>query len=1493
MEIGKMLVKIGADISDLEKKLKEAEDAVSSFEKVGETLTKNITAPLMAIGAVAYKAFLDVDEGLDTVLISSGAVGKELESLQQSVKNIARIVPSSFGEIGAVVGQLNTRFGVMDKTLERLSTQILYTAQMLGENAEQAAISFTKTINKFNVDISHATQLMDEFFVIGQRTGIGFTRLNDLLVAYGASLRVMGFDLRQSAHLLGEFERAGVNIEATLSALRIAMRQFVNAGLEPAEALQKTINSIKNAKDETKALEIGVRVFGRSATDMIDAIKSGRLDIDKLTEAMGNAKGAIERTFKDTADLPETFRMALNELWIALEPLGNDLNRLAQDVMPKLTSAVSKLVDVFMKLPRPIRNAIEVLAILAATIGPLLLLFAKLKKAIEILNLTFAGFNIMSTITQIGTFTGKVLLAIAAATMLTSTVRGLVDAFKSLGREFSWASFTSGFKKGWNLQIETIKESINDLLSIFDEKPTSYGVSGSWGSSVPSGTGASLSASDWAALSGGGAAGAAGAAQKSFMEQLNIAWQHLWEIPYARGQINTEAQRLNQLRYAQKTLIEKFGKELYANYEGVRKLAEINNMIYDLQRKIIDEQLAPLLYSEDIEKNAEQIIEIAKSLGAYVKTPDTYESQQDFMRDVYTQVYSLIEETAKKDLDTLKEYQMLTHASINRHRMVLAEIAKTPELQKRLREFLDEFESALFIQDIWKDLNEFNRLLQAGAFRSAVEAYEQLEERVKWTGIMQYLGRQDFKDIREAKQFKERVEAYQKLALQVYVESLIERFEAISLEYMRFAQQSGKDFSMYTHQKHWIWPFEELHFDQLIKLADATEKIWNWDMQKTFSEMFLVSFLPKELQTREAVQDFIAREGRDKWIEVVLGAGAKANEVIQEINQKFQEIFPEDELMNVANEYGELTVEYLQARLDWLTYLEKTLRGTIPEELMGTLEELTRYREANQRDLGVAIQREVTAMADRLTSVSRAAGLDPDTKKIAQTLRVEFEQYLSRIPVDIANQILRFIDSLEESADVLEQAQKIQDTIREARKAHAGNVKAYREYLQKQIEFWDKVQNLSEEQMILLGLWKQELESIKDVRGGLIGRLLGGGFATEEERGWYEKGLDVATGERLRDDLSAWSNLWNRISAVWLDFYNTTLILKPVMDANIETFSILANRVKNSKLAQWFTAAADAAKNFSRKLTDIYTRYLPSATMGRTGELLAGQAIGDLGIGSIIENALDKGWPAVLVELMSRSETWSQLMANLEPIIQSVADALGMMLEPLLPIAYTLGVILQPIFEALGNILSAVFMPILAALFPALKVLGIAMLTVAKVIGYVWNGIIEAFAKVFDALGNISILGAKPLAFMKDWARSFRQVKVDTDGLGDAIETLTDLTWDEAMARAKNIEELENATEALRNVPEGYKIALTRFQAAMGAVPAMATAGGPTTMATMASVTTVTSSPVNEVASTQQIIIQGDVYGWDDFKAKVDQANHELHRSAGMRRYGTAKGWGY
>src|SRR5690606_40056854 len=95
-----------------------------------------------------------------------------------------------------------------------------------------------------------------------------------------------------------------------------------------------------------------------------------------------------------------------------------------------------------------------------------------------------------------------------------------------------------------------------------------------------------------------------------------------------------------------------------------------------------------------------------------------------------------------------------------------------------------------------------------------------------------------------------------------------------------------------------------------------------------------------------------------------------------------------------------------------------------------------------------------------------------------------------------------------------------------------------------------------------------------------------------------------------------------------------------------------------------------------------------------------------------------------------------------------------------------------------------------------------------------WNAIVGTIGNIFKSLANIKILGARPLKFLEDTANFFLGLQVDTKALSDAQKELRDLTWEEAMARIRNTDALNRATEALHNVPSGFKVALERFRAA-------------------------------------------------------------------------------
>lgn len=76
------------------------------------------------------------------------------------------------------------------------------------------------------------------------------------------------------------------------------------------------------------------------------------------------------------------------------------------------------------------------------------------------------------------------------------------------------------------------------------------------------------------------------------------------------------------------------------------------------------------------------------------------------------------------------------------------------------------------------------------------------------------------------------------------------------------------------------------------------------------------------------------------------------------------------------------------------------------------------------------------------------------------------------------------------------------------------------------------------------------------------------------------------------------------------------------------------------------------------------------------------------------------------------------------------------------------------------------------ALFPVIKFFGQILLIVARVVGSVWNALIELVSLI-------------PFV-------NFRNSKMDLDALSDASKELANMTWEEAEARKNNTEALEN-----------------------------------------------------------------------------------------------------
>ena len=63
-------------------------------------MTKNVTAPIMAVGTASMAAFSEVDNAADIIIKKTGAAGEAADGFQKVFENVATNVPADMEDVG-------------------------------------------------------------------------------------------------------------------------------------------------------------------------------------------------------------------------------------------------------------------------------------------------------------------------------------------------------------------------------------------------------------------------------------------------------------------------------------------------------------------------------------------------------------------------------------------------------------------------------------------------------------------------------------------------------------------------------------------------------------------------------------------------------------------------------------------------------------------------------------------------------------------------------------------------------------------------------------------------------------------------------------------------------------------------------------------------------------------------------------------------------------------------------------------------------------------------------------------------------------------------------------------------------------------------------------------------------------------------------------------------------------------------------------------------
>jgi tape measure domain-containing protein len=255
MALGKLNLKLGIDVSDLDKELGKVERSMSRFggkmQNIGTTLTQSLTLPIIGLGAASLKSFADIEKlqnGLIAIMGSSTDAAVEMERLRKVAENPGLALPE----------------------VVKASASL----QSVGMNADAAR----ETITQFGNAVARAGKGPEVFdgviTALGQISAVGQITQEDLNqikerlpefakvmkqefgVVTAEALRDAGISsekfIQRSVGALGNLERANGGLANTFDNLKD------NVGASLAE-LGKSINETLNLESVVSTLSAGLQ----------------------------------------------------------------------------------------------------------------------------------------------------------------------------------------------------------------------------------------------------------------------------------------------------------------------------------------------------------------------------------------------------------------------------------------------------------------------------------------------------------------------------------------------------------------------------------------------------------------------------------------------------------------------------------------------------------------------------------------------------------------------------------------------------------------------------------------------------------------------------------------------------------------------------------------------------------------------------------------------------------------------------------------------------------------------------------------------------------------------------------------------------------------------------------------------------------------------------------------------------------------------------------
>lgn len=389
-----------------------------NMQSVGSTLTKGLTVPLLAGAGAAVKAAIDYESAFAGVKKTVDGTPQQFARLSNSIREMAREMPSSAVEI-ANVAEAAGQLGVPIGAIKDFSKTMINLGVSTNLSSEEAASSIAKIGNIMQVSgkdlgtwsghFGSAVVDLGNHFATTERDIVEMTNrlaaggklaglttpeilgLATAMSSVGIEAEAGGTAMNQTLTGIGKAV-AGVGKGASSKLKLIAQtagmtaEEFSQAWKQkPAEALQAFIKGLQRAHDEGKNMDGILADLGMKGIRQGNMLKSLASASDKMSDAVNRSNLAwkennaltneANKRYETTESQLKIFKNKLTDIAIEFGgPLLKALNSGLDAAKPWLQT-LSDMAKKFSEMSTEQQQSIIKWGAMAAAIGPALKLF--------------------------------------------------------------------------------------------------------------------------------------------------------------------------------------------------------------------------------------------------------------------------------------------------------------------------------------------------------------------------------------------------------------------------------------------------------------------------------------------------------------------------------------------------------------------------------------------------------------------------------------------------------------------------------------------------------------------------------------------------------------------------------------------------------------------------------------------------------------------------------------------------------------------------------------------------------------------------------------------------------------------------------------------------------------------------------------------------------------------------------------------------------------